>query len=202
MRINIFVVGMTMYFSDQDILASMRKDKTIGIQRLFDRYYRPLVLFADEFLKDRSAAEDLVQDFFVKLWEDDYLLKVTASTLGSYLYSAVRNRAISFLQRKDVLRNSQELGVIDISVDVVEDIDEERMDIVMKEVELLPERTRQVVERVMLRGLKYKEAAEELKISINTVKFALKEGTKRLRERLASMGPEVLFYFLRKFSNH
>lgn len=180
----------------------MRKDKTIGIQRLFDRYYRPLVLFADEFLKDRSAAEDLVQDFFVKLWEDDYLLKVTASTLGSYLYSAVRNRAISFLQKKDVLRNSQELGVIDISVDVVEDIDEERMDIVMKEVELLPERTRQVVERVMLRGLKYKEAAEELKISINTVKFALKEGTKRLRERLASMGPEVLFYFLRKFSNH
>lgn len=130
------------------------------------------------------------------------MLKVTASTLGSYLYSAVRNRAISFLQKKDVLRNSQELGVIDISVDVVEDIDEERMDIVMKEVELLPERTRQVVERVMLRGLKYKEAAEELKISINTVKFALKEGTKRLRERLASMGPEVLFYFLRKFSNH
>ena len=79
-----------MYFSDQDILASMRKDKTIGIQRLFDRYYRPLVLFADEFLKDRSAAEDLVQDFFVKLWEDDYLLKVTASTLGSYLYSEKR----------------------------------------------------------------------------------------------------------------
>ena len=100
------------------------------------------------------------------------MLKVTASTLGSYLYSAVRNRAISFLQ-KDVLRNSQELGVIDISVDVVEDIDEERMDIVMKEVELLPERTRQVVERVMLRGLKYKEAAEELHISVNTLKTHL-----------------------------
>ena len=65
-----------MYSSDQDILAFMRKDKTIGIQHLFDRYYRPLVLFADEFLKDSSAAEDLVQDFFVKLWEDDYLLKV------------------------------------------------------------------------------------------------------------------------------
>lgn len=53
-----------MYSSDQDILAFMRKDKTIGIQHLFDRYYRPLVLFADEFLKDSSAAEDLVQDFF------------------------------------------------------------------------------------------------------------------------------------------
>ena len=110
MRINIFVVGMTMYFSDQDILASMRKDKTIGIQRLFDRYYRPLVLFADEFLKDRSAAEDLVQDFFVKLWEDDYLLKVTASTLGSYLYSAVRNRAISFSSEKRCITQFSRTG--------------------------------------------------------------------------------------------
>ena len=55
--------SVSMYSSDQDILAFMRKDKTIGIQHLFDRYYRPLVLFADEFLKDSSAAEDLVQDF-------------------------------------------------------------------------------------------------------------------------------------------
>lgn len=59
--------SVSMYSSDQDILAFMRKDKTIGIQHLFDRYYRPLVLFADEFLKDSSAAEDLVQDFFVSL---------------------------------------------------------------------------------------------------------------------------------------
>ena len=89
-----------MYSSDQDILAFMRKDKTIGIQHLFDRYYRPLVLFADEFLKDSSAAEDLVQDFFVKLWEDDYLLKVAEGALGSYLYSAVRNRQFLFFRKK------------------------------------------------------------------------------------------------------
>ena len=190
-----------MYSSDQDILAFMRKDKTIGIQHLFDRYYRPLVLFADEFLKDSPTAEDLVQDFFVKLWEDNYLLKVSEGALGSYLYSAVRNRAISFLQ-KDVLRTRQELGKIDIPVEQVEDINEERMDVVMREVERLPERTRQVVECVMLRGLKYKETAEELDISINTVKFALKEGTKRLRERLVSISLEILFYFLRRFPNN
>lgn len=63
-----------MYSSDQDILAFMRKDKTIGIQHLFDRYYRPLVLFADEFLKDSSAAEDLVQDFCVILENFCYCL--------------------------------------------------------------------------------------------------------------------------------
>ncbi len=127
---------------------------------------------------------------------------MSEGALGSYLYSAVRNRAISSLQKKDVLRNRQELGKIDIPVEQVEDINEERMDVVMREVERLPERTRQVVECVMLRGLKYKETAEELDISINTVKFALKEGTKRLRERLVSISLEILFYFLRRFPNN
>ena len=85
---------------------------------------------------------------------------------------------------------------VEISVEVAADIDEERMEVVMREVDRLPERTRQVVECVMLRGRKYKETAEELNISINTVKFLLKEGTKRLRERIASMGPEILLHIV------
>lgn len=185
-----------MGLSDKDILNSIRKDKTAGIQQLFVRYYRPLVLFADEFLKDRSEAEDVVQELFVKLWEDDHLMRVTDVSLASYLFSAVRNRAISCLQKKDVLRGRRELEGVEISVEVAADIDEERMEVVMREVDRLPERTRQVVECVMLRGRKYKETAEELNISINTVKFLLKEGTKRLRERIASMGPEILLHIV------
>ena len=61
--------------------------------------------------------------------------------------------------------------------------------------EELPGRTRQVVECVMLRNLKYREVAEELGISINTVKFLLKEGTKRLRDRLKILGVDVFFFF-------
>ena len=40
---------------------------------LFDRYYRPLVLYAGSLIDDDTMAEDLVQEFFVRLWEDDYL---------------------------------------------------------------------------------------------------------------------------------
>ena len=75
-----------MGLSDKDILNSIRKDKTAGIQQLFVRYYRPLVLFADEFLKDRLEAEDVVQELFVKLWEDDHLMRVTDVSLASYLF--------------------------------------------------------------------------------------------------------------------
>ncbi|WP_455510089.1 sigma-70 family RNA polymerase sigma factor [Butyricimonas paravirosa] len=190
------IMDVIMGLSDKDILDFIRKDKTAGIQQLFARYYRPLVLFASEYLKNRLEAEDVVQELFVKLWEDNHLVRVTDGSLSAYLYSAVRNRSISCLQKKDILWDSRELEGVDISVEMVADIDEERMDAVMKEVELLPERTRQVVECVMLRGLKYKEAAEELNISINTVKFLLKEGTKRLRNRFVSISSGILFYFL------
>lgn len=184
--------------SDKNILDLVHRDKVAGIRQLFGRYYRPLVLYADEYLKDQAAAEDIVQELFVKLWEEDHLLKITNASLGAYLYSAVRNRCYSYVRQKDVLRGTKELDNVDIPVEWVADVDEERMDRVMKEIEELPARTRQVVECVMLRNLKYREAAEELEISINTVKFLLKEGTKRLRDRLATLGADVFFFFLRR----
>ena len=181
--------------SDKNILDLVHRDKSAGIRQLFGRYYRPLVLYADEYLKDQAAAEDIVQELFVKLWEEDYLLKIANTSLGAYLYSAVRNRCYSYIRQKDVLRGTKELDHVDIPVEWVADVDEERIDRVMKEMEELPGRTRQVVECVMLRNLKYREVAEELGISINTVKFLLKEGTKRLRDRLKILGVDVFFFF-------
>lgn len=181
--------------SDKNILDLVHRDKSAGIRQLFGRYYRPLVLYADEYLKDQAAAEDIVQELFVKLWEEDYLLKIANTSLGAYLYSAVRNRCYSYIRQKDVLRGTKELDHVDIPVEWVADVDEERIDRVMKEMEELPDRTRQVVECVMLRNLKYREVAEELGISINTVKFLLKEGTKRLRDRLKILGVDVFFFF-------
>lgn len=188
--------------ADKNILDLVRRDKVAGIQQLFGRYYRPLVLYADEYLKDQATAEDIVQELFVKLWEEDHLLKIVNTSLGAYLYSAVRNRCYSYVRQKDVLRGTKGLDYVDIPMEWIIDVDEERLDRVMKEIEELPDRTRQVVECVMLRDLKYREAAEELGISINTVKFLLKEGTKRLRDRLVTLGTGVFFFFLgRTFKN-
>lgn len=184
--------------SDKNILDLVRRDKVAGIRQLFHRYYRPLVLYAEEYLRDQAVAEDVVQELFVKLWEEDHLLKIANDSLGAYLYSAVRNRCYSYIRQKDVLRGTKELENVDIPVEWVVDVDEERMDRVMKEIEKLSERTRQVVECVMLRNLKYREAAEELGISINTVKFLLKEGTKRLRDRLTTLGTDIFFFFLQR----
>ena len=77
--------------SDRDILDVFVKNRKEGVRMLFDRYYRPLVLYAGSLIDDDTMAEDLVQEFFVRLWEDDYLKHIEEKALSSYLFSSVRN---------------------------------------------------------------------------------------------------------------
>lgn len=62
-----------------------------GMELLFTSYYKPLVVWADTFLRDVACAEDLVQDFFLKLWEAGRFERLLPETLRSYLFTAVRN---------------------------------------------------------------------------------------------------------------
>ena len=69
-----------------DVFVKNRKE---GVRMLFDRYYRPLVLYAGSLIDDDTMAEDLVQEFFVRLWEDDYLKHIEEKALSSYLFSSI-----------------------------------------------------------------------------------------------------------------
>ncbi|MFR7812181.1 MAG: sigma factor [Butyricimonas faecihominis] len=90
--------------SDRDILDVFVKNRKEGVRMLFDRYYRPLVLYAGSLIDDDTMAEDLVQEFFVRLWEDDYLKHIEEKALSSYLFSSVRNSCYTYTHKKDVLR--------------------------------------------------------------------------------------------------
>ena len=175
-----------MSLSDKHTIKEIHIDKLTDIKQLFDYYYRPLVLYAEEYLKDREAAEDVVQELFIKLWETKDLFKKCQDQIGAYLYVAVKNNCYTYLQKKKRLCYTDEYDSIDIPVEKVADIDEERLDALMHVVEKLPNRTRLVVEDVMVRNMKYKEVAQELGISVNTVKYLLKEGVKRLRDHFSS----------------
>jgi RNA polymerase sigma-70 factor (ECF subfamily) len=184
--------------SDQDILHSLKQDKSAGMRLLFDKYYTLLVTYAEQLLRDRHQAEDVVQEFYIRLWRDDYLGKATIRALPAYLYTGVRNSCITCHARKDSLRDPVALTAIEIPVESFLDITDERVERVMRAIERLPERTRQVVEGVMLEGHKYKEVAGDLSISVNTVKFLLKEGTRHLRESLSTGTRKILLLLFRK----
>ena len=183
---------------DKVICSYLKKRDTKGLKYLFEEYYKPLVLWADTFLNDMGQAEDLVEEFFVKLWEKEMVAQLLPETLKSYLYAAVRNRALNLLDKNDPLRLAFE---VEEAVKCWEDYDDPEEEMIRKveaALEKLAPRSKEVVKSVYLEGLKYKEVAEKYQISVATVKTLLVNSLKTLRKEVASGKSILLFFSLKK----
>lgn len=139
---------------------------------LFHKYYSLLCDYALTYLEDIDEAEDTVQEVFVYLW--NYRKSIIISTsLKSYLYSSVKHRALNILKHQAVVRRHSALLIEFLENLANEDYSEqelEQLEQVRKAFKKLPDQCRIVFVKSCLEGKKYKEIAEELHISVNTVK--------------------------------
>ncbi|MBC5623002.1 MULTISPECIES: sigma-70 family RNA polymerase sigma factor [Butyricimonas] len=179
---------------DRDILDRFTKNRKDGIRVLFDRYYRPLVLYAGTLISDDTMAEDLVQEFFVRLWEDDYLERIESKALSSYLFSSVRNSCYTYLHKNDVMRARVDFTSIDVAADSAAALSQEIVDRVTAVIARMPEQTGRVLNCVLMQDMKYQETADELHVSLNTVKTLLRNGMRLLREELQSEQELILLF--------
>ena len=132
-----------------------RKVGTLTIDDLYDCYYNELVLWADTILNDMDMAEDLVQDLFVALWEKGIDRQLESKGVRAYLYTAVRNKAVRALKGE---RKTVDLPDIADMLMVWEDVDMSRqqlLELVIGELEKLPPRSREVLECIHLKNMKY-----------------------------------------------
>ncbi|WP_294141478.1 sigma-70 family RNA polymerase sigma factor [uncultured Sanguibacteroides sp.] len=166
---------------------------------MFNRYYKPLVLYAEQFTDDIPVAEDIVQEFFMRLLEDDYLSKISPVVLSSYLFTAIRNACYTHVHKRDVLRRHIEYTNLDIAAETASRIGDEIVTRVKEEIDKLPNQTRSVVDCILMQDMKYKETAEFLSISVNTVKTLLKNGMKTLREQIKNEQALLFLFFLKKY---
>lgn len=93
-----------MFIDDNSICRLLKDRDSRGLELLFKYYYRPLVLWADTFLNDIPASEDLVQEFFVSFWEKHSYERITSGNLRGYIFVSVRNQSLKFLEKRDPLR--------------------------------------------------------------------------------------------------
>ena len=80
--------------SSADLVARVRGGEARAFEELFRREYAALCRFADRYVDDGPASEDLVQDLFASIWSNRARLDVRGS-LRAYLFTAVRNRALN-----------------------------------------------------------------------------------------------------------
>ncbi len=172
---------------EAEIMYLLRNGNKLGLEMLFKKFYRPLVVYASKFVNEVQEAEDLVQEVLISLWEEDKFLLIKTH-LGSYLYSSVKNRCLNNLRAASkVLR----CDIDDYTNTLFEAFPDDeifalKITAIKKAVGNLPKRTRDILMAVYFHKLSYNEVAEEFGISKNTVKTTLTRAMKTLRAHLTA----------------
>ena len=168
---------------NQKICAAFRTDAQEGLDLLFETYYRLLVIRADTLIHDMEIAEDIVQDFFVDIWNSKIYTTFRHQTLSAYLYISVRNRCLKKIAKKEIFNHVTAFGDEEL---IWEEYNDQHDTIILKlleEIDQLPERSREVMEAVFVKGMKYAEVADLYGISISTVKTLLHSSILKLRKQ-------------------
>lgn len=172
-------------FTQAKILKAIKeKDKEI-YKYLFEEYFEKLVFFAEYFILDRNESEDIVQDVFYELWERSSEVKII-SNLKSYLFVQVKNKCLNRLKHLNVVdKHKQWLWEAQVYADIPEvNLDSELMQKVYATIDELPDQSQKIFRDCVLNGKKYREVAEDMGISINTVNTQMKRAYKFLRAKL------------------
>lgn len=161
---------------------------------IFDKYYQALCYFAFQYTENDEIAEDIVQDLFTSLIEKPRKFD-TSGHLKNFLYQSVKNACLNHIKKNksqdkyhEFLKNNHD-----------DEEDYERKIIateIYKElnsvIESLPSECKKVYELSYFSGMDNNSIAEELGISINTVKAQKARGKKILKERLKDLYPIIL----------
>ncbi len=165
---------------------------------IFSYYYSGLCAYARRWVIAPEVAEDLVQDFFVRLWVDGSNLKISSS-LKSYLFTAVKNKAVNHLKHARVKeqygsRIMQEIR--EHSHAGWEFSEPELMELIEKGMAKLPPRCREIFIMSRFEGQDNAKIAENLGISKRTVELQISNALKTLRVELKDYLPAALLLWL------
>ena len=161
-----------------------------AFEELFRSYFTPLCSFAQKFVHDSDEAKDIVHQVFINLWNNRQEVDLNTS-LKSYLFQGVQNRSLNFIRDNkklvqfDTPQSETELAQYLDSRDHLESSEaEQRINNALDE---LPEKMREIFLMNRFDGLKYREIAEKLDISIKTVETQMSRALKSLRDKLSDM---------------
>jgi RNA polymerase sigma-70 factor (ECF subfamily) len=185
------------YLDELQLVERVRAGDSRAFDLVFSRYYKALCGYCESFLGNPAAAEDVVQDVFVKVWERRAAWRIP-NTVRTYLFTAVRNLALDRLRHEGVRRKAHG-WVSDATLSdgdrlpgmghpaLLPDAEVELIDLghaVRAAVSALPPRCREAYVLRHDHALSYIEIAAIMSISPRTVETQLGIALRTLRERL------------------
>jgi len=159
-----------------------------AFRQLFQYYSPRLNQFAYSIVKVKEAATEIVDDVFIKLWKQRE--RVTAiSNIRVYLYVAVKNSSLNYLSSKAHRQITEPFNHFDIALSRDQAPDEKMISAELQAkitaaIESLPPRCKMIFKLVREDGLRYKDVAEILNLTVNTVDAQMVIAVKRIAEKV------------------
>ena len=172
-----------------DLIALIRQRDNASYIRVYEAYFGRLHRFAYNFVYDYDAANDIVQSVFISLYENAPKLSPDTA-LHSWLMTAVRNRCLNYLRDHNIeVRNQffylENYGEPELAEHLEDNT--ELMGMICEAIETMPDKCREIFELRFYHNMKQAEIAEQLSISVNTVKVQIHRAILKLREALGDV---------------
>lgn len=164
---------------------------------LYNYYYPRLHTFIRGFLKTEDDIDDIIQDVFIKLWENRNKIN-NVETFNSWIFTVTKNAVITLFREK-IKQNSFESRVREIVVkngnylDSTVEYNEirEKVEVIINQ---MPEKRRLIFKLSREQGFSNREIAEQLEISIKTVEDHMMHAIRHLRKNLKTFDLITLLY--------
>ncbi len=185
--------------NEKVIFQQIKEGNKQSFEKLFRFYYAPLCHFSRKYITDPDECEEIVQGFFLKIWEKRSALDITVS-VKNYLFSSVRNRCLNYIKHQKIRqgyktevlsKNDSQLNPDNYLLEV------DLQNKIREGIDSLPPRRREIFMLSREEGLKYREIADKLGISIKTVETQMGQAMKDLREKLSTYKSLLITFFFK-----
>ena len=187
---------------DKDLYLKLKEGDERAFQFLFRKYYSMMCCFANKYLNDSELAEETVQDMFVKIWEKRETLNIETS-VKHYFFRSVRNHCLNQIQHEKIKK--QYANMVLETTHQENDPDRYYLEVgliqrIDKCIDSLPPKRKEIFRLSRERGMKYKEIADMLNISVKTVEAQMGLALKHLRYELRDFSNYLmtLFFYFKK----
>jgi RNA polymerase sigma-70 factor (ECF subfamily) len=165
----------------------------------FDKYYQGLCVYAYRILKSNTEAEDLVQDFFVRILENRATISIETS-VKSYFIRSVHNRCLDNLAHQKVKINHEQFRLKMLSEDDLQEyplLDSELAQQIERAIQNLPGVIRETFMLNRFEELSYQQIAKHENVSVKTVEYRISKALTILRKELGDY--LILLLFMSRF---
>jgi len=175
-----------------------QKGNETALAYFFKLHHKSLSYFANQILIDEAAAQEIVSDCFLKLWQKHSDFQTT-DNIKAFLFISCRNACLNYLRQLKTRSAAQDRYLTEMETETTSSdyrvIETELLELVSMEIHALPEKMKEVFKLLYLNGKSTSEVAAELDLSVQTVRNQKTKAIELIKNSLIKKGISTAVYF-------